>query len=73
MFNLAAMFATARLDTVEYSSTYFQGSALACSYLEETLKEGCVKYSLEMAKRYALCVQDFTLSSQTLVTLNSVL
>lgn len=39
MFILATMFATARLDTVKYSSAYFQESVLACSYLEGILKD----------------------------------
>jgi len=39
MFNVATMFAAARLDTVKCSRTYFQESALACSCLGETLKD----------------------------------
>lgn len=54
MFNLATMFATARLDTAKYSGTYFQASALACSYLEETLKD--VLSALLKWQRAMLCM-----------------
>lgn len=54
MFSLATMFATSRLDTVKHTS-YFQETALAYSFVGETLK--CFKSCPEMAQCYALYLQ----------------
>lgn len=56
MFSLAMVFASSRLDIVKHIS-YFQGTAVAYSFVGETLK--CFKSRPEMGKCCALYIQSF--------------